>query len=230
MPPRGAGFAGSKLLCPTTTSSASSHQSSSVSGQMSTLSIRTASGHCFRPDTLFKSLSGNLVSADNLEIGSRILAADETCVTCIHKAMIQEHSMVELCTESAMLIVTASHRVVCAGSQPIVLAGNLHAGDEVMCSGGMTHRLVSVQKTTQSTRVIELAFYPDKPIESFHPPATTILSYGQTTQAPASSSTDIPIHHHRTRRGGMCRRGQAQQQWIHAQQQYSIPETHNSWI
>merc|ERR1719330_1657223 len=84
--------------------------------------------------------------------------------------------MVELLTASAVLLVTASHRIMVKGASGHV--EEVEAGQQVMCRGGSAE-LLEKRHMANRTKVVEVIFYPDLAVKAIVPPPDTILSKGQ---------------------------------------------------
>lgn len=120
--------------------------------------------------------------------------------------------MVELLTASAVLLVTASHRIMVKGASghvEEVEAGALEAGQQVMCRGGSAE-LLEKRHMANRTKVVEVIFYPDLAVEAIVPPPDTILSKGQAPplEDARSAGAGAARNRARTRRGGMWKRDQ----------------------
>lgn len=90
-------------------------------------------------------------------------------------------SVVELRTREASLTVSATHRVVVPDTlgNPADLkeAAELSSGDVVFC-GDRAASLVKVLPYRIVTQLIEIAFEPDCPVQSFMAPKWSVLSKG----------------------------------------------------
>lgn len=147
----------------------------------------------------------------------KILAWDQTLVEVqkVEIQPVQKHNIVELRAGDACLRVTESHRVwMQRGDEQLVsLALHLKRGDIVMCSKGLDLRsgraLDGCNLLVEEVKVVQVQFYPDKPVAAVHMPASAVLSLGQRWR--------------KTRRGGMRKRAEARERA--RQQDLSIPDT-----
>jgi len=150
----------------------------SRSGSGSIVSYSGTKGWCFPADVRFRLLGDRLVEARSLKTGDTALSfEDELLSVTSVKIDIAEHPFVQLRTDSAVLTVTDSHRVmVQRGSTPQTIpAGHLREGDHVLCSKGKVEQLVEIKKYNQHGEVVEVTFRPDRPVEALSP---AVLSKG----------------------------------------------------
>jgi len=196
----------------------------------------TSVHRCFLKDTLFKTLSHQLVPAHQLQKHAFVSASSgaplRVVAITIHPA--EERELVEICVRGASLTVTASHRVLVQdsdGSRRTVLAAELRCEDHVFCSGG-PKQLTSLQRFTQILEVVEVAFSPDEPVEAFLLPPHAILTKGQAFKYPSLFQDEgrgdlaISIPEKKMRRGGMGRRRKSGMSINDAN---SIPATYDPW-
>eukprot|EP00929_Paragymnodinium_shiwhaense_P068028 TRINITY_DN34198_c0_g1_i1.p1 TRINITY_DN34198_c0_g1~~TRINITY_DN34198_c0_g1_i1.p1 ORF type:complete len:575 (+),score=102.09 TRINITY_DN34198_c0_g1_i1:52-1725(+) len=189
-------------------SSENSAMSGSLESSFSCISIATSGPHCFLEDTVFTTAVAqdltdtHLLRASDLVKGSRVLASDGSVLEVVHNPVPEQATeLVELQTAGAMLKVTPSHRVTVAKASAEeheledVRAGDLQKGDRVIESGQLS-ALTSISQISLATpaTVLKISFKPDKPVEAFMLPESTIASKGYPKKE--------------VRRGGMNKRGQ----------------------
>lgn len=87
----------------------------------------------------------------------------------------------ELHSDTGILVVTASHRVMVqrTGGPQTLPAGRLEPGEDVLTSGGQVEKLLQARPFKTYAEIVEVTFNPDEPVEAFHPPMPAILSKGQ---------------------------------------------------
>lgn len=94
--------------------------------------------------------------------------------------------VVTLRTREAELRVSACHRIAvpAAGGGPPDerLAAELQIGQDVVC-GSREHRLVHVSSHRMRTKLVDVQFDPDQPVESFNAPRWSIASRGAEAAA-----------------------------------------------
>eukprot|EP00427_Karlodinium_veneficum_P007541 CAMPEP_0169075902 /NCGR_PEP_ID=MMETSP1015-20121227/8065_1 /TAXON_ID=342587 /ORGANISM="Karlodinium micrum, Strain CCMP2283" /LENGTH=341 /DNA_ID=CAMNT_0009135335 /DNA_START=51 /DNA_END=1076 /DNA_ORIENTATION=- len=141
-------------------------------------------GQCFLPDTMLWISPSESRQVTSLREGDRVLNIYGTYSTIIIAFEHEEElrTLVQLKTREASLKVTADHRipVQTLDGQVERLAGELSKGDEVLC-GQNPVPLVSVSSHRMHTRVVQLGFLPDAPLEAFRPPRHGLASYGQAS-------------------------------------------------
>lgn len=158
--------------------------------------------------------------------------------------------MVELIAGEASLPVTLGHRVKTEDGEKT--AGELQAaaGSRVVCSNGQAQEVFvcpssapasSVKDGVDMVEVVQVSFDPDEPVEAFMP-RTSILTMGQSISRGQPSDASSLVGP-KSRRGGKGHRGYSRKEQDHQlglplvqvrpteqrDDQFSCPDTHNSW-
>lgn len=184
---------------------ASAEDAASRSSQVSW--VHAAGGDdCFVPGTLFQLASGLLVPVQQLEEGSTVCGSNGVVLQVIrfrhHER--QQVQLMDLRTDHARILVTASHRIVVHRPQnstsinsgvAFAAANALGVGQHVVISDGVPAALIHAQMFSGDTDFFQITFEPDEPVEVYVVPSQRILSLGEQRR-PQS----------RTRRSGMAQR------------------------
>lgn len=146
------------------------------------VSAATNQPKCYRVDQLVKTSSNFFIRIGDLRKGSDVIAASGAVlkVSSVRIHPEAEQTLVKLNTRSALLTVTASHRIMVqrtSGPQTVA-AGALKVGDEVLVAAGHTESLVAVTSMQECLEIVEVAFSPDEAVEVFEPLQPGILSKG----------------------------------------------------
>lgn len=176
--------------------------------------------------TLFRMTTGGhwaspyFLHAQDLGRGSLVMAADNrTVLEVIDVVQLPAQSILQLEADGAILKVIASHRVMVPSSDGVgqhseALAGELRAGDWVICSSGTARQLSRVEALEEQEPVMAITFQPDEAVAAFQLPEA-ILTRGQVARPKRA-----------TRRSGMHRRGRGRTtDQTGGNDQWSIPAT-----
>lgn len=156
---------------------------------------------CFLAGSLFKVPDGRYVRADHLGQGSVVYSSSGTKLLVVSARVHpeQDQELINLHTENARLIVTASHRVMVlkGGQSQTIPADSLRIGDHVLVAGNRVEELLLVDRLMQCVEVVEITFHPDECVEAFQPLCNSILSKGhgwrrtRRSQTHGNSSWDL---------------------------------------
>jgi len=199
----------------TTERSQNSHLSSAISCS-SLVSASACDARCFVADALFEMPDDHFVRAGDLAAGGNICTASGETVEVETVTVVPEEvqTLMDLKTQTAVLVVTGTHRVVVqrrSGPQTLQ-ASALRAGDSVLITGGVSEDLIHVESFEARVSVVQLTFIPDRPVEAFHPPPPSILSQGRRWS--------------KTRRG--LKKKPDRQKGL--PDEISVPDTETSWM
>eukprot|EP00930_Biecheleria_cincta_P048412 TRINITY_DN33728_c0_g1_i1.p1 TRINITY_DN33728_c0_g1~~TRINITY_DN33728_c0_g1_i1.p1 ORF type:complete len:421 (+),score=81.60 TRINITY_DN33728_c0_g1_i1:178-1440(+) len=155
--------------------------------------LKNTTGHCYLPQTMFWTSQTTAMAAEALKEGDLVFDINGGAVKVDYACMHQDslRNIVNLKTRAASLSVTADHRIVVPGidGRPTAekAAGELQCGDKVFC-GKHAANLTKVGVHKMRTKVVELRFAPDSPVESFIAPKWSLLSKGDATDIDVMST------------------------------------------
>jgi len=143
---------------------------------------------CFRSSsTAFKSPSGHLLLAQELQPGSQVLSVHGQALTVTQATHHEreKHPVVELMTRQGIFKVSATQRIALpkeAGAPDEVRrAGELRIGDKVVVGKKVRH-LTNVTHAEERTELSSIFFDPDDAMEAFMIPSFGIQSRGELVQ------------------------------------------------
>lgn len=165
--------------------------------------------HCFLSAYLFKhfqpaeSSSVVLVSAKDLQKGSKLLAADGTPIEVLKVEVQKTKKLLDLeITDALPFTTTLNHRIMVPSDDDddtTVKAIDLKVGSWVMCSDHMAKKVIGKREyLVEEQDVLAITFLPDKAVACFLPPEQPVLL--------TKGLTPKPI-----RRGGMTGRAANQE-------------------
>mmetsp|Transcript_129260 Transcript_129260/g.326280 ORF Transcript_129260/g.326280 Transcript_129260/m.326280 type:complete len:401 (+) Transcript_129260:31-1233(+) len=147
------------------------------------LRARAPRAQCYVPMTMFWTSSSTTIEVTHLKPGDKVLDFQGQV---LHVAGVQVHdeaqrNMVQLKTRTTSITVTGDHRVLIPGpdgSFAEKLAGDLKTGELVFCA----EKPVPLEKVAAhwcSTKVVEVRFEPDHPVQAFIAPKWCLLTKGE---------------------------------------------------